>query len=330
MKDFSSSSSKKPGLALKAHFRILLVDDEVDIVHILKRGLEVNGFEVDAFASSQEAINSFKPDMYDLAILDIRMPGLNGFALYRQIKKIDPSLTVCFLSAFEIQTEEFKQMFPSMADSVKSVIKKPLTISGLIKEITPFLRMSAVARAKSGEHFLVVFETPQELIDQSLQFLKIGLLEKDEDILMVTDTLPKDRIRQKIAKEWNVDVRGLEASGRITIMTFSEWHLTGDKFDIKRSKIMMAKMVQKALDSGRKGFRSVGDMNPFFSKGMIEQLLAWESSLENQFELPIISLCGYTQDKVEQLNNPAIAVMQQCHRRTIGVTSKRGDNSRFS
>jgi CheY-like chemotaxis protein len=52
MKDFSLSSSGKPNLALKDHFRILLVDDEADILHVLKRGLEVNGFDVDAFASS--------------------------------------------------------------------------------------------------------------------------------------------------------------------------------------------------------------------------------------------------------------------------------------
>jgi DNA-binding response OmpR family regulator len=323
MKDFSLSSGEKPTSALKDRFRILLVDDEADILHVLKRGLEVNGFDVDAFASSQEAINSFKPDIYDLTILDIRMPGLNGFALYRQMKKLDPSLTACFLSAFEIHPEEFKKIFPSMADSVKTIIKKPVTVSNLTKEITPFLKMSAVARAKNREHFLTVFETPQELVDQSLRFLKIGLLEKDEDILMVTDALPKDRIREKIATEWNVDVGSLESSGRITIMTFREWHLIDDKFDIKRSKIMMAKMVQKALDNGRKGFRSVGDMNPFFSTGMIHQLLAWESSLEKQFELPIISLCGYTQDKLEQLDNSAIAVMQQCHDRTIGVASKR-------
>jgi MEDS: MEthanogen/methylotroph, DcmR Sensory domain len=106
-------------------------------------------------------------------------------------------------------------------------------------------------------------------------------------------------------------------------MTFREWRLINDKFDTKRSKIMREKMVQKALDSGRKGFRSVGDMKPFFSSGMIQQLLAWDSSLEKQFELPIILLCGYTQDKLEQLDYSAIAVMQQCHGRTIGVTTKK-------
>ena len=157
MTDFSLSSSEKPTLGLKDHLRILLVDDEADILHVLKRGLKVNGFDIDAFVSSQEAINSFKPDIYDLAIRDIRMPGLNGFSLYRQMKKIDPSLMACFLSAFKIHPEEFKIMFPSVADSVKAIIKKPVTISNLIKEITPFLKMSVLARAKSREHFLIYF-----------------------------------------------------------------------------------------------------------------------------------------------------------------------------
>ncbi len=323
MKHSSSSSGTKPASALKDHYKILLVDDENDILHVLKSGLESKGFEVDAYDSPQKAIDSFKPYLYDLAILDMRMPGLNGFGLYRQMKEVDPLLTACFLSAFEIHPEEFKKVFPSMADNVKTIIKKPVTISSLIKEITPFLKLSALARARRGEHFLIIFETPQELIDQSLQFLKVGLLEKDEDILLVTDQLPKGRIRERITNEWNVDITSLEASGRITLMTFREWHLIDGRFDMKRSKIMMAKLVQKALDSGRKGLRSVGDVNSFFIIGTKQQLLAWESSLEKQFDLPIISLCGYTRDKVEQLDNSEIELIQRCHNRLVGVTDKR-------
>ncbi len=323
MKDSYSSLDNKLTSALKQHYRILLVDDELDILRVFKRGLEAKGFRVDAFDSPQEASDSFMPNVYDLAILDIRMPGLNGFVLYRQMKKIDPSLTACFLSAFEIHPEEFKKIFPSMADSVKTIIKKPVTITNLIKEIAPFLRISAVARARSGEHFLIAFDTPQELIEQSLQFLRTGLLEKHEDILLVTDQLPKDVIREKIAKEWNINVSSLEANGRITFMTFREWHLIDDKFDIERSKTMMTKMVRKSIGEGRKGLRSVGDMNPFFSTGMIQQLVAWESSLEKQFELPVTSLCAYIRDNVEQLDNSAIVIMQQRHDRTLGATNKK-------
>ncbi len=108
MKGSYLSLGNKPTSALKQRYRILLVDDESDILGVLKRGLEAKGFRVDAYDSPQEAIDYFKPNVYDLAILDIRMPGLNGFALYRQMRKIDPSLTACFLSAFEIHPEEFK------------------------------------------------------------------------------------------------------------------------------------------------------------------------------------------------------------------------------
>ena len=191
MKDFSLSSGRKSSATLKDQFRLLIVDDEADIGHVLKRGLEAKGFEVDAYDSPQQAINSFKPNVYDLAILDIRMPGLNGFALYRQMKKIDPSLIACFLSAFEIHPEEFKKVFPSMAESIKTIIKKPVSIKALIKEISPFLTMSAINKAAYGDHLFAVFETKSEITDTAFEFLRIGLIENNETIIFVTNHLRK-------------------------------------------------------------------------------------------------------------------------------------------
>src|SRR5918999_2013598 len=129
--------------------RILLVDDDADIVEVLRRGLKVKGLQVDAYTSPQEALESFKPKTYDLAILDIRMPAMTGFQLYREIKSRDPAIAVCFLSAFEIQPDEFKSVFPSM-DGVKIIIKKPISLNEFLKQITPILRMSAHARKKLG------------------------------------------------------------------------------------------------------------------------------------------------------------------------------------
>ena len=317
-----SAPHKKSGIdATEKHrqqqrYSIILVDDDSDIVHALKLGLEVNSFQVDGYSSPREALEAFKPDVYDFAILDIRMPGLNGFQLYRQMKKLDPTITACFLSAFEVHPSEFQIMFPFL-QKVKAIIKKPISVNDLLMEITPFLRGSALARAVRGEHFLVAFEPSQQLIDQSLQYLKIGLLENDEDILLVTDELTKKAIRESTVKEWNVDVRSLETNGRITLMTFHEWHLIEDMFDIKRSKTMMTKMVRKALDRGRKGFRLVGDMNPFFSKGMAHQLVALESSLEKQFDLPITTMCAYTKENIDQHDNSTIVALQQHHNRTM-------------
>ncbi len=158
--------------------RLLVVDDESDIVEVLRRGLEANGFKVDASSSPRQALFSFKPDVYDLAILDVRMPGLSGFDLYREIKRIDPSLTACFLSAFEIHPEEFQKMFSPSMEEVKTIIKKPVSLHNLMREIAPLLRASAIARAQRGDHLAVAFDISHELIEQSLQFFENWIIGK--------------------------------------------------------------------------------------------------------------------------------------------------------
>ncbi len=140
----TSSSSGNEGKYRK--MRILLVDDEPDVVEVFGRGLKLKGMRVDVYSSPQEALQYFKPNTYDLAILDIRMPDMTGFQLHRKMKKRDPSITTCFLSAFEIQEDEFKSVFPSM-DGVKAISKKPISINELLNEIAPFLKVPAAARA---------------------------------------------------------------------------------------------------------------------------------------------------------------------------------------
>jgi DNA-binding response OmpR family regulator len=78
-------------------YRVMLVDDEQDITTIFKMGLENNQFVVTTFNDPVEALSEFRPGLYDLLILDIRMPGMNGFQLYRKIRDVDNKVKVCFL-----------------------------------------------------------------------------------------------------------------------------------------------------------------------------------------------------------------------------------------
>jgi two-component system, OmpR family, response regulator ChvI len=117
----------------KHPFRILLVDDEPDIISVTKRGLQSNGFEVDAFTDPAEALSNFKTAAYDLLLLDVKMPKINGFELYRHISKIDDKIKVCFMSAFESYAEEFKKAFPNQSESCFT--RKPISIDELAKRI---------------------------------------------------------------------------------------------------------------------------------------------------------------------------------------------------
>ena len=76
--------------------RIAVVDDEPDITNVLNKGLEHQGFAADTFNNPHSALAGFQPKYYDIMIIDIRMPRINGFDLYRQLKKKDTSVKSAF------------------------------------------------------------------------------------------------------------------------------------------------------------------------------------------------------------------------------------------
>jgi DNA-binding response OmpR family regulator len=120
--------------------RILVVDDEVDITLSLKTVLEGDQFEVDSFNDSVSAFNSFKAGLYDLVILDIKMPKMNGFQLYKEIKNIDDKVKVCFLTALSEMHdyEEFKrEVFPKAGE--RYFIQKPVENQTLLKRLNEII-----------------------------------------------------------------------------------------------------------------------------------------------------------------------------------------------
>ena len=109
--------------------KLLIVDDESDIILPIKIGLEDNGFEVDTFSEPLLALSNFKANSYALVILDIKMPDMNGLQLYREMRKIDEKIKVFFFTATETYYEDLKEIFPTI-DKGQFIIK-PLAIEDL-------------------------------------------------------------------------------------------------------------------------------------------------------------------------------------------------------
>ncbi len=119
----------------------MVVDDERDILSIVKRGLESkNRFQVETFIDAESALESLKDnsdEYYDLVLTDIRMPKINGFELYRRIKESNPNMKIVFITAFEINKDEFSKVIPSV--DVIDFISKPVSMSTLITKLNSIL-----------------------------------------------------------------------------------------------------------------------------------------------------------------------------------------------
>lgn len=101
----------------------------------MKQILENNGFLVSTFTDPFEALSAFKPGLYDLVLIDVKMPQMNGFEFYQQIRKRNKNIDIkkCFITGYEVYYESLKKEFPGL--NVGCFIRKPVNEEELVEEI---------------------------------------------------------------------------------------------------------------------------------------------------------------------------------------------------
>lgn len=112
--------------------RIMVVDDDLDIATILQSTLRKAGFFIAAYTNPKKALSDYKPRDYDLVLLDVRMPGMTGYELYAELKKLDCDIKVIFFTAFDVR-QEIVKLFPEL--DAKCILKKPVEARVLVEAI---------------------------------------------------------------------------------------------------------------------------------------------------------------------------------------------------
>jgi CheY-like chemotaxis protein len=125
---------------------ILLIDDEPDITFTIKNILEDNGFKVDSFTDPISALDNYQINFYDLIILDIKMPKMDGFQLYTKIREKDPKVKICFLTAIATFNEEFRKAQSKFGRIIgeEYFIQKPITNDDLIRKLTSIMTIDTI------------------------------------------------------------------------------------------------------------------------------------------------------------------------------------------
>lgn len=128
----SSTSATLSSSPNECKGRILLVDDEKDIALSFALALEKNGFLVDTYNDPLIALSNFKTDLYDLVLLDIRLPHMDGFELYDEIRNRDKKVKVCFISGYQMNYLALREQ----GLQIDCFISKPIKIDDLLKKIS--------------------------------------------------------------------------------------------------------------------------------------------------------------------------------------------------
>jgi CheY-like chemotaxis protein len=134
---------KKSSLVTPGSNTIMLVDDEPDILLTYETYLASAGYKLDAFTDPREAIMHFEhidPNTYNLVLMDIRMPNLNGIQLYYRLKAINPNIKILFISAIDA-AQEMISILPGIG--IDDVIRKPVDIEQFLFKVKAALENKA-------------------------------------------------------------------------------------------------------------------------------------------------------------------------------------------
>lgn len=119
--------------------RILIIDDDPDVTMTLRKVLEESGYSTDSYTDPVGAYKNFRDGLYDLVLLDILMPVVDGFLLYQKIRRTDSMVKICFLTASEFFHEEIRKEQGIGGLDQESFLRKPIEIKDLIHTIKGLL-----------------------------------------------------------------------------------------------------------------------------------------------------------------------------------------------
>ncbi len=150
-----------------------------------------------------------------------------------------------------------------------------------------------------GNHIIKTYNNDAVKYEDAFEFLKVGI-ERNEAIMFITEELTKDEIKERMRKEWKIDVDKLESSGDIILKSNTEWYFPDGIPNKERAAVLWRTLVDECMKNGKKGLRVVGDTSAFFNHGLSRELLDYELILERRFNFPMTAICQYN---IENLQN---------------------------
>ena len=178
--------------------------------------------------------------------------------------------------------------------------------------------MSPITQIQDNSHILGVYSSPQRKIKEGLEFLRIGFEENNEAIMMITDELTKDEVRDAIIKKWKIssvdDLVKLEENDIVNIKSSSKLYFSTNTIDRDNILKQYSDLANKVIEEkGKRGLRIFVDMKIFFERGYEKYVIELEKSLLPLLDIPLTFICAYDLDEFEKLDHQSRKILFDHH-----------------
>ena len=176
--------------------------------------------------------------------------------------------------------------------------------------------MSAITQIQDNSHILGIYSSPERKIEDGLEYLRGGFEQKNEAILMITNELTKNEVRNEITKKWKISpnkLADLEKNSIINIKSSTEVYFSTNRIDRNKIGKQFSDLANKAIEKGKRGLRTFGDIRIFFERGYEKYIIEFEKSFPSLFDFPMTSICAYDLDVFEKLAQESRKILFDHH-----------------
>ena len=176
--------------------------------------------------------------------------------------------------------------------------------------------MDPINQIKDNSHILGIYSSPERKIEDGLEYLRSGFEKKNEAILMITNELTKNEVRNEIMKKWKMSPKklaDLEKNSIINIKSSTEVYFSTNRIDHDKIGKQFSDITNKAIEKGKRGLRAFGDIKIFFEKGYEKYIIEFEKSFPPSFNFPMTSICAYDLDNFEKLDQQSRKILFDHH-----------------
>lgn len=179
------------------------------------------------------------------------------------------------------------------------------------------ITLSPITQIQDKSHILGIYSSPQRKIEDGLEYLRIGFEERNEAILMVTNELTKNEVRNEIMKNWKIsssdELTNLEKNSIINIKSSTEVYFSTKRIDRNKISKQFSDLANKAIRKEKRGLRAFGDVKIFFERGYGQYIIEFEKSSPASLDFPMTAICAYDLDDFDTLDHRSRKILFEHH-----------------